>query len=105
MTDPSLQRTARIAGVLYLIVIVCTGFAEGYVRTGLLLTLAAAGYLIESFGTFLLPRYEAVYVWGVAVPAAVAEVSLALWLALKGIRTDRRTDRRPAGASTGIVGR
>jgi hypothetical protein len=71
---------------------------------GLLLTLAAAGYLIESFGTFLFPRYETVYVWVVAVPAAIAEVSLALWLALKGIRTNRRTERRPAGASTGMVG-
>jgi len=58
---------------------------------GVLLTLAAAGYLVESFGTFLLPRYEAVYVWIVAVPAAVAEVSLALWLVIKGIRTDRLT--------------
>jgi hypothetical protein len=69
------------------------------------LTLAATGYLIESFGTFLFPRYETVYVWVVAVPAAIAEVSLALWLALKGICTDRRTERRPAGASTGTVGR
>lgn len=235
MTDPSLQRTARVAGVLYLVVIVCAGFAEGYIRTGLivpgdaaatadniasaeglyrvgfasdlvaflcdvaisvllyvllrpvsktlsllaaafrliahpaiasvnllnhimalllvregsdvtglaaeqvaalatlfveahaigyliggaffgvhllflgylvyragylpqwlgiLLTLAAVGYLVESFGTFLVPRYEAVYVWVVAVPAAVAEVSLALWLTVKGARTDRRTDMR-----------
>jgi len=187
MAEQPLQRTARVAGVLYLIVIVCAGFAEGDVRTGLivpsdaaatadniassaglyrvgfaslnllnhfmalllvregangaglateqvqtlaslfveahgigyliggaffgvhllllgyliyqstylprwlgiLLALAAAGYLVESFGTFLVPRYEAVYVWVVAVPAAVAEVSLALWLTVKGVRTDR----------------
>jgi len=52
---------------------------------GILLVIAAAGYLVESFGTFLFPSYEAVYVWVVAVPAAVAEVSLALWLTVKGI--------------------
>lgn len=62
---------------------------------GILLTLAAAGYLVESFGTFLLPRYEAVYVWVVAVPAAVAEVSLALWLTVKGVRTDH-LPRKPS---------
>ena len=61
---------------------------------GVLLTLAAAGYLVESFGTFLFPRYEAVYVWIVAVPAVVAEVSLALWLVIKGVRTDRLTPER-----------
>ena len=61
---------------------------------GILLALAAVGYLVESFGTFLFPRYEAVYVWIVAVPAAVAEVSLALWLVVKGIRTDRLTPPR-----------
>jgi len=56
---------------------------------GILLTFAAAGYLVESFGSFLFPSYEAVYVWLVAVPAAIAELSLALWLLIKGIRTDR----------------
>jgi hypothetical protein len=61
---------------------------------GVLLTLAAAGYLVESFGTFLFPRYEAVYVWIVAVPAAIAEVSLALWLVVKGVRTDHLTPSR-----------
>jgi hypothetical protein len=62
------------------------------------LTLAAAGYLVESFGTFLFPSSKAVYVWVVAVPAAVAELSLALWLLVKGIRTDSRTDLRQAAA-------
>lgn len=64
---------------------------------GVLLALAAAGYLVESFGSFLFPSYEAVYVWVVAVSAAVAELSLALWLAFKGIRSERgREVRQPA---------
>lgn len=66
---------------------------------GILLTLAAAGYLVESFGNFLAPSYEAVYVWIVAVPAAVAEVSLALWLVVKGVDTDRLPRMDQAAAS------
>lgn len=34
--EPSPRTLARIAGLLYLVVIVCAGFAEGYVRSGLL---------------------------------------------------------------------
>lgn len=56
---------------------------------GILLVLAAGGYLVESFGTFLFPDHEAIYVWIVAVPAVFAEVSLALWLAFRGIRSER----------------
>jgi hypothetical protein len=34
-TLKSPKRTARLAGVLYLIVIICAGFSEGYVRSSL----------------------------------------------------------------------
>ena len=54
---------------------------------GILLAVAAAGYLVESFGSFLLPRYEPVYVWIVAVPAVIAEFSLAVWLVARGVRS------------------
>jgi hypothetical protein len=60
---------------------------------GILLALAAAVYLVECFGSFLFPSCEAVYVWLVAVPAAVAELPLALWLLIKGIRTDCLSER------------
>ena len=30
------NKTARIAGLLYLIIIVCAGFSEGYVRSNLI---------------------------------------------------------------------
>ncbi len=52
---------------------------------GGLLAVAAVGYLAESMGNFLFPGYEGVLVWLVAVPAVLAELSLALWLVTKGV--------------------
>jgi len=53
---------------------------------GVFLVIASAGYLGESFGNFLFPAYEQVLAWIVAVPAVIAEVSLCLWLILKGVK-------------------
>jgi len=53
---------------------------------GILMVLASIGYLTESFGNFLFPQYGPVLVWIVAVPAVVAELSLCLWLLVKGVR-------------------
>ena len=38
----SFKRTARITGVLYLIIIICAGFSEGYVRSSLIVSGNAA---------------------------------------------------------------
>lgn len=57
---------------------------------GILLTIASVGYLTESFGMILLPAYEATYVWMVAVSAGIAEVTLCLWLLIKGARKPNR---------------
>lgn len=54
---------------------------------GLLLMVAAVGYLIESFGGFLLPQYSELYSMIVAIPAIIAEGALCLWLLIKGIKT------------------
>lgn len=54
---------------------------------GILMAVAAVGYLIESFGTALAPQYGAIYGWIVLVPAVAAELSLCLWLLIKGVRT------------------
>lgn len=56
---------------------------------GVLLALAGAGYLIESFGTVVYPAGEAVFTWIVTVPAVLGEVGLALWLVAKGVDADR----------------
>ncbi len=58
---------------------------------GVLLAIAAFGYLAESFGTFLLPGNEELFTWIVTVTAVAAEVPLCLWLVVKGIKS-------PAGA-------
>lgn len=64
-------------------------YASGYMPKvlGILMGVAAAGYLVETFGGFLLPAYAGLYGWIVGVTAAVGEVSLALWLVVKGVST------------------
>ena len=54
---------------------------------GGLLLVASAGYLSESFGNFLFPDYAEILIWVVALPAVIAEVSLCLWLLIKGVKT------------------
>lgn len=53
---------------------------------GLVLLLAGMGYLIESFGNFLVPGHRELYGWIVAVPAVAGELTFSLWLIVKGIR-------------------
>ena len=53
---------------------------------GILLVIAAFGYLIDSFTNFLFPDYSMVTEWIVLVSALVAEVGLCLWLLVKGVR-------------------
>jgi hypothetical protein len=74
-------------------------FKAGYFPKilGVFLVVASLGYLIESFGTFLLPKYRAVWTWIVAVPAVIAELSLCLWLLIRGINVkkwDEQGERR-----------
>jgi hypothetical protein len=59
---------------------------------GVILIIAALGYLIDSFAHFLLANYrtyEVMFLLIVAVPALVAEVALCLWLLLKGAHLDQ----------------
>lgn len=56
------------------------------VYLGILLVIASIGYLTESFGTLLFPTYEELYMWMVAVSAGFAELTLCLWLLIKGER-------------------
>ncbi|MBK7869269.1 MAG: DUF4386 domain-containing protein [Saprospiraceae bacterium] len=53
---------------------------------GILIALAALGYVIESFGKFLFPASEDLFTWIVAVPAVIGELSLTLWLLIKGVK-------------------
>src|SRR6056297_2462885 len=55
---------------------------------GILMVAACAGYLTESFGFILYPEYKTVFAWIVGLSAAVGEVSLCLWLVVKGARVN-----------------
>ncbi len=58
---------------------------------GALLVIASFGYLTESFGNFLFPGSEVLLGWIVGISAGVAEVSLCLWLLVKGVKVGRTT--------------
>jgi hypothetical protein len=53
---------------------------------GWLLGIAALGYLIESFGSFLIPDHTEIYTMIVTVTAVVGEISFTIWLLVKGIK-------------------
>jgi hypothetical protein len=58
---------------------------------GVLLMIAAVGYLIDSFANFLLPSYEdykSIFMMIVVIPGVVGELSLTFWLLFKGVKTE-----------------
>jgi hypothetical protein len=56
---------------------------------GVLLVLASFGYLIDSFGNFLLPQYDELYASTVVLLAIVGELSLTFWLLIKGVNVEQ----------------
>ena len=71
-------------------------FRSGYVPRilGILLMIATIGYLVSVISSFLLSNfadYETVFLVILAVPAVIAELSLTIWLLLKGGK-DRVSD-------------
>ncbi|MGE0773246.1 MAG: DUF4386 domain-containing protein [Cyclobacteriaceae bacterium] len=48
--------------------------------------IASIGYLLNSFGNFIWPFQHALFDTIVVGPAVVAELSLCLWLMIKGVR-------------------
>ncbi len=53
---------------------------------GWLLGIAAFGYLVESFGSFLVPAHADIYTMIVTITAVVGEISFTIWLLVKGVR-------------------
>jgi hypothetical protein len=56
---------------------------------GILLIVAALGYMIDSFANFLLPNYadyETIFLLIVVVPGIIGELSFTFWLLLKGAK-------------------
>lgn len=57
---------------------------------GILLQLAAVGYLADSFAQFLLPDYKSVqpvFELVVLIPGVIGEFSFTVWLLVKGVKT------------------
>jgi len=65
---------------------------------GVLLALASFGYLIDSFGNFLLPQYEEIFASVVVVLALLGELSFTFWLLFKGVNV-RKWQERVAASS------
>jgi hypothetical protein len=65
-------------------------FCSGYFPKvlGILLVLGCFGLLLQTLIIFLAPDYEELALPGLAI-SALAEVSFALWLLLKGVRSTR----------------
>jgi hypothetical protein len=79
----SLRKTARIAGVLYLIIIVCAGFSEGYVRSNLIVpgdATATANNIVASEGLFRIG-----FVCDLIAFFSDAAVSILLYILLKPV--------------------
>ena len=71
-----------------------SGYFPGIVGTvlGVLLMLSCFAYLTESVTAFLFPAYEELVSTVVFIPA-VAEISLAVWLLVKGVTVRQRTTK------------
>ncbi|MDL1894647.1 DUF4386 domain-containing protein [Anaerolineae bacterium CFX7] len=65
-------------------------FKSGYLPRilGILMMIAGLCYLTNSLALLLAPTVAAVIVPAILLPALVAELSLALWLVIKGIRVE-----------------
>lgn len=78
---------AQIFFGLWLLPLGYVGFKSGYFPRALsiLVMLASLGHLIQYFQIFLFPDYKEISYPGLAV-ATVAELSLCLWLLIKGVK-------------------
>ena len=76
---------------LHLLVLGYVVYKSGYLPKilGIMLVVAASGYFIDSFGTVLLPQYEALYASVVVLTAIVGELPLSFWLLIKGINVEQ----------------
>lgn len=66
---------------------------------GAMLAIAGAGYVLDSFGIFLMPQHAALFANIMVAPAIIAELSFTLWLLVKGIRTQKTESRKAIAAA------
>ena len=61
---------------------------------GIMLAIAGAFYVLDSFGIFLMPQHKALFANLIIAPAIIAELSFTLWLLIKGIRSPKVESRK-----------
>jgi len=66
---------------------------------GIMLAIAGAGYVLDSFGIFLLPQQATLFANIMIAPAIIAELSFTLWLLIKGVRTSQPESRKVIAAA------
>jgi hypothetical protein len=84
---------------LHLLVLGYLLFKTGYLNRilGILFVFASFGYLVDSFGHFLLPQYTEIYSW-VVWATVPAELSFAFWLLIKGVNVEQWEQRASESA-------
>jgi len=65
---------------------------------GVLLIIACFGYLAHSLTFLLFPHYEAIVSSYAAIPEAIGELSMVLWLLIKGVNVQPQDNRALASA-------
>jgi hypothetical protein len=77
---------------LHLLVLGYLFVKSGYIPRilGVMVVIASFGYLIYSFGSFLFPDYQVIFEWIVIALAVVPEVSLTLWLLIRGVEVPQQ---------------
>lgn len=65
---------------------------------GVMMMVAAAGYLMETFGDFLFPGNETWLAWVVGLAAVLGEVELTLYMLIKGVRKPSKTEPKIVSA-------
>ena len=65
---------------------------------GILLFLAGLGYLLQSYGAFLVPQYKELLDTIVMVLAVPGELAFTLWLLIKGVRNPEPTSAKMKSA-------
>jgi hypothetical protein len=75
---------------LHLFVLAILFFKSGYFPRflGVLFVIASIGYLTDSYGHFLVPRYTEIYTW-IVWSTVPAELVFAFWLLIKGVNVEK----------------
>jgi hypothetical protein len=75
-------------------------FRSGYFpkAIGILMQLAGASYLINSFSLLLSPAFASLLFPAILVPAFIGEASFCVWLLAKGVNLQKWNERTSAGA-------